>query len=64
MIIFPATGVFANLGAMGVSMFFVSYVSFDLYYLSHLPTLAATGRSFHNWRILLVGVALQVRTEA
>jgi hypothetical protein len=27
MIIFPAAGVFADLGRMGVSMFFVSYVS-------------------------------------
>jgi sulfate permease, SulP family len=27
MIIFPATGVFIDLGAMGVSMFFVSYVT-------------------------------------
>jgi hypothetical protein len=26
MIIFPVTGVFADLGTMGVSMFFVSYV--------------------------------------
>jgi hypothetical protein len=26
MIIFPASGVFAGLGGMGVSMFFVSYV--------------------------------------
>lgn len=28
MIIFPAFGVFAGLGGMGVSMFFVSYVVF------------------------------------
>ena len=32
MIIFPATGVFANLGPMGVSMFFISTILAQLVY--------------------------------
>ena len=41
MIIFPATGVFANLGPMGVSMFFISTIIAQLVY-----TLG--GSSFHG----------------
>jgi len=41
MIIFPVTGVFANLGPMGVSMFFISTIIAQLVY-----TLGGSG--FHG----------------
>ena len=49
MIIFPASGVFADLGGMGVSMFFVTYVLLSPSPLAYrvLPLLGGgrTGRS-------------------
>jgi sulfate permease, SulP family len=41
MIIFPASGVFADLGGMGVSMFFVTYVLLSL--SSCIPSLTPFG---------------------
>lgn len=42
MIIFPATGVFVDLGTIGVSMFFVSYVILSLGSLSPFDGLGST----------------------
>ena len=62
MIIFPASGVFMDLGTMGVSMFFVSYV---IYLLELLPLLTiCVALLYLSLSIPLVHLVLPVRMAA
>ena len=63
MIIFPATGVFMDLGAMGVSMFFVSYVTLSI----HIYSICSLGHTVPlslNSSIRQVHLVLQVQMAA
>lgn len=55
MILFPATGVFAGLGAMGVSMFFVTAVISQLVY-----TLGGSGFAGANGS-MMIEVVVSIR---
>jgi SulP family sulfate permease len=56
MIIFPATGVFADLGGMGVSMFFVSAIVAQLVY-----TLGGSGFAGANGSMMIEVVVSTLR---